>query len=238
VSDGLLLCELHAHTTWSDGMLTLPELVDAYGRHGFDVLCVTDHVVRSNDPLETSVDERAWPAYIHELEREAERAERTYGLLVVPGLELTDNREDPDRSAHALAIGVDSHIGVEDGIVDSIGAARAGGAAIVAAHPYTDDDATPHRPTRRLARERDVFRPLVDRWELFNRDELFSWVAEARLPAVATGDAHRLEHVGTWKTLLACERRREEVVEFLRSPARAYLMPYSVEVPAQGRAAA
>jgi hypothetical protein len=43
--DGLLLCELHAHTTWSDGQLTLPELVDLYGRSGFDVLAVTDHAV-------------------------------------------------------------------------------------------------------------------------------------------------------------------------------------------------
>ena len=33
-----LLCELHAHTTWSDGALSLVELVDLYGTHGFDVL--------------------------------------------------------------------------------------------------------------------------------------------------------------------------------------------------------
>lgn len=40
-----LLCELHAHSTWSDGSLTLTELVDLYGMHGFDVLCLTDHAV-------------------------------------------------------------------------------------------------------------------------------------------------------------------------------------------------
>ena len=47
---GPLLCELHAHTRWSDGELTVAELVDLYGRSGFDVLCVTDHVVRADDP--------------------------------------------------------------------------------------------------------------------------------------------------------------------------------------------
>lgn len=47
---GPLLCELHAHTTWSDGALTLPELVDLYGRAGFDVLAVTDHVLRDGEP--------------------------------------------------------------------------------------------------------------------------------------------------------------------------------------------
>jgi len=45
-----LLCELHAHTRWSDGELTVRELVDLHGRGGFDVLCITDHVVRTDDP--------------------------------------------------------------------------------------------------------------------------------------------------------------------------------------------
>ena len=46
----LLLCELHAHTTWSDGALTLTELVDVYGRSGFDVLCITDHALPDSAP--------------------------------------------------------------------------------------------------------------------------------------------------------------------------------------------
>src|SRR4029077_19269916 len=41
-----LLCELHSHTTWSDGELTVRELCDLYGRSGFDVLAVTDHTTR------------------------------------------------------------------------------------------------------------------------------------------------------------------------------------------------
>lgn len=48
MQSNLLLCELHAHTTWSDGFLTMTELVDLYGRNGFDVLCVTDHLLRSD----------------------------------------------------------------------------------------------------------------------------------------------------------------------------------------------
>jgi hypothetical protein len=44
-----LVCELHAHTRWSDGSLTLPELVDLYGDAGFDVLCITDHVVAGEE---------------------------------------------------------------------------------------------------------------------------------------------------------------------------------------------
>jgi predicted metal-dependent phosphoesterase TrpH len=39
MSSNLLLCELHAHTIWGDGQLVLSEVVDLYGRNGFDVLC-------------------------------------------------------------------------------------------------------------------------------------------------------------------------------------------------------
>jgi len=46
-----LLCELHAHTTWSDGSLELEQVVDLYGRRRFDVLSITDHVVRGDDML-------------------------------------------------------------------------------------------------------------------------------------------------------------------------------------------
>src|SRR5262245_63558941 len=75
-----LLCELHAHTTWSDGELSVREVVDLYGRQGFDVLCVTDHVLPEGDPWRrereragtpVSVTRETWAAYQLELEREA-----------------------------------------------------------------------------------------------------------------------------------------------------------------------
>lgn len=48
-------------------------------------------------------------------------------------------------------------------------------------------------------------------------------MAEKRLPAVASGDFHRPEHLATWKTLLPCAKDEESVVRFLRSPVRAFL---------------
>ena len=64
----------------------------------------------------------------------------------------------------------------------------------------------------------------MDRFELFNRDERFRWVAERRLPFVATGDFHVPEHLFTWKTLLTCERTEGAVVDRLRSNAPCALM--------------
>jgi predicted metal-dependent phosphoesterase TrpH len=227
--DGLLLCELHAHTTWSDGFLTLPELVDLYGCADFDVLGITDHTVRLDDPSPRAVDSWTWPAYTAALRMGAERALNEYGLLLIPGLELSDNQEDPDLSAHVLALGLETFVSLDAGIVPALDSANRQGAALIAAHPYSDRDSTPLRATRRIWRERELFRELIHRYELFNRNETFAWVAAEELPAVATGDVHRAEHLGSWKTLLPCEKEQAAVVGHLRSGARAFLTPFRLE---------
>jgi hypothetical protein len=104
-------------------------------------------------------------------------------------------------------------------------AARAHGAALVAAHPYPADEAeTSPRRTARFAADHARLGPLVDRFELFNRHTLFSWVADAGLPTVATGDFHRYEHLAGWKTMLPCAKTEEAVIGYLRSPRPAYLV--------------
>jgi predicted metal-dependent phosphoesterase TrpH len=238
VPDGLLLCELHAHTTWSAGALSLRELVDLHGAAGFDVLCVTDHAYRLEDPSPRGIDGWWWPAYLEQIEREAERARAAFDLLVIPGVELTDNAPDPDDSAHVLALGLRRFVSVDRGIVNAILGARAEGAAIVGAHPYSSRDWTPLRPTRRLHRELDLFRGIVDRWELANRREIFGWVAEEGLPLVASGDVHRREHIASWKTLLPCPKREEDVIAYLQSPGYAYVMPFAPELAQPERVAA
>ena len=212
-----LLSELQAHTTWSDGELTPTELVDLYGRAGFDVLAITDHVLPSAD--RQYVRAETFAAYLEALDAEAERARELYGLTVVPGLELTVDDSDPRRAGHALAIGVRRFVGVDEGLDEAVRKARADGAALIAAHPYPlAHAAAAARVTARFAEEPEWAVEVVDRFEFFNRDELFAWVAERRLPAVASGDFHRPEHLTSWKTLLACARDPAAVVEELRSP--------------------
>ena len=215
-----LLCELHAHTTWSDGALSVRELADLYGRAGFDVLAVTDHTVPG-----ACVQEVAFPDYLAEVEEEAQRARRLYDLLMIPGLELTYDHDDPAQAGHAVAVGLRTFVGVEDGLEPALRAARAHGAALVAAHPYSLADAGgSSRGTGAFAADPARWAPLVDRFELFNRETLFHWVAEEGLPTVANGDFHRLEHLGGWKTLLPCTRDERAVVDYLRSARPAFLV--------------
>jgi predicted metal-dependent phosphoesterase TrpH len=216
-----LLCELHAHTTWSDGSLSTRELCDLYGRRGFDVLAVTDHTTGER----AHIHEGNFADYLAELDEEAERARSLYRLLVVPGLELTYDDPDPTRAGHAVALGLRAFVGVADGLESALAAARAHGAALVAAHPYSPSEAaSTTRGTGAFAARLDELGPLVDRFELFNRHTLFGWVAAAGLPAVATGDFHELPHLATWKSLVPCPKDERALVGYLRSRRPAYLV--------------
>jgi predicted metal-dependent phosphoesterase TrpH len=228
-----LLCELHSHSTWSDGALRLPELVDLYGRNGFDVLAVTDHVLREDDPFAATgrrcVHAANFGAYLVELAEEAARAREEYDLLVLPGLELTFNAHSPNRSGHALAVGLREFVHVDAGLERALESARVHGATLIAAHPSAPENLDCRRTAVFAVEPR--LRALVDRFELFNRNELFSWVADARLPGVATGDFHLPEHLATWKTLLPCPKDERAIVAYLRSRAPAFLAPLSVAEP-------
>lgn len=231
-----LLCELHAHTTWSDGTLTLTEIVDLYGRHEFDVLCLTDHAM---DVGAVHVTAAAHGRYAEAIEREARRARDQYDLLLIPGLELTFCSEDPDEAAHALALGARTWVDLDAGVEAALGQAREAGAAIVAAHPHGwRADPKPSRTTRWFWRNRDRIAALVDRWEMINRQQTFGWIAELGLPAIASGDFHRLEHLETWKTLIPSVKTEQAVIDYLRSDGCSYVVPWHLRDATRRRTAA
>jgi predicted metal-dependent phosphoesterase TrpH len=237
MEDSLLLCELHAHTTWSDGFLTMPELVDVYGGLGFDVLAITDHVCRSTEAWR-GVDASAYSDYLAEIERERERARAAYGLLVIPGLELTYNDDEPDHAGHAVALGLREPVSMDRGLVHAMERARAAGAAIIAAHPNGPEPHPASRGTRFFWRHWAALDGLIDRYELFNRRQVFPWVADAGLPVVATGDFHHLDNLAGWKTLLPCAKTEASVVACLASRRRAYLLPWGSDLTVAAEAAA
>jgi hypothetical protein len=216
-----LLCELHAHSRWSDGELELPDVVDLYGRAGFDVLCITDHVVREGGMVTAA----AFPAYRFAIAEQALRAWERYRMVVVPGLELTWDDPDDSRAAHAVVVGIDRFVGLEDGLDAALEIARDQGAAIIAGHPHgIDSDTMPGRTTRRWWLDGGL-RSLAHRFELINRSQVFGWVASAGVSGVASGDFHRPEHLSTWKTVLPAERDAAAVVDYLRSRAPAMIGP-------------
>jgi predicted metal-dependent phosphoesterase TrpH len=214
-----LLCDFHVHTSWSDGRLSLREVVDLYGKtRRFDVIAITDHILMKRDLLaragrllslgrcEFSVTEGRFQAYLEDIDREARRAKKLYDLLVIPGAEITQNHIRSRKNSHIIALNIKEHISADQPAVDILQAIRRQGALSIACHPH-------HRTTRRveistcyLWDHRKKLAELVDVWEAANRDDLFSVTSLKHYPYVANSDFHKPKHLYSWKTLVRSEK--------------------------------
>jgi 3',5'-nucleoside bisphosphate phosphatase len=224
-----LLCDFHVHTRWSDGRLSLREVVDLYGKTGrFDVIAITDHILMKRDLLgragrflslgrrEFSVTEPRFRAYLDEIAGEARRAAERYGLLVIPGAEITQNHLRSRKNSHIVALDIREYISADQPAEAILRAIRAQGALSIACHPH-------HRTTRRveigtcyLWDHRKRLAKLVDVWEAANRDDLFSVTSLKHYPYVANSDFHKPKHLYSWKTLLRCEKNWTAIARTLR----------------------
>ena len=225
-----LLCDFHVHTTWSDGRLSVREVVDLYGKtRRFDVIAITDHILMRRDMLaragkllslgrrDFSVTEERFDGYLEDIELEAKRAMKLYDLLVIPGAEVTQNHLRSRKNSHIVALNIREHITADQCAEDILREIRRQGALSIACHPH-------HRTTRRLEistcylwEHRKKLVDLVDVWEAANRDDLFSVTSLKHYPYVANSDFHKPKHLYSWKTLLRCEKNWDAIARALRS---------------------
>jgi hypothetical protein len=217
----MLLCDFHIHTTWSDGVLPLPRVVDLFGRSGHDVIAITDHIVDRDNALGKiahatgrSLNRDSWERYSDEIRREAERAWKTWGMVVIPGAELTRNTLHRDTSVHVLALGLEEFLAPDGDPIQMLRDIRARGAVSVACHPHETSELFAN--TWYLWNRRPALGDLVDLWEVANRWELFPVVTRETLPHCANSDFHKPEHLYAWKTLLRAERNAADVLRALR----------------------
>lgn len=236
----MLLCDFHVHTAYSDGALSLPEVVDLFGQSGHDVIGITDHIVNRDNGLgkiahaiRHSLNPESWKRYFEEIRREAERAWRTYRMLVIPGAEMTRNTINRDTSVHVLALGLNEFLSADGDPIELLKEIRARGAVSVACHPHEMSEF--YANTYYLWNRRKVVAPLVDLWEVGCRWDLFPVVSLEKLPHVANSDFHRREHLYAWKTLLKAEKTVAGVLAALKRRAGIgvlRLTPESVEATA------
>jgi predicted metal-dependent phosphoesterase TrpH len=218
----MLLCDFHIHTTYSDGVLPLAQVVDLFGRSGHDVIAITDHIVNEDNQLgkiahaiRHSLNRDSFRRYTDEIRREADRAWRTYGMLVLPGAEMTRNTINRDTSVHVLALGLHEFLSADGDPVEMLAEIRARGAVSVACHPHEMSEF--YANTFYLWNRRRTLGPLVDLWEVGCRWDLFPAVSREGFRHVANSDFHRPEHLYAWKTLLAAEKSPAAVLAALKS---------------------
>jgi predicted metal-dependent phosphoesterase TrpH len=224
-----LLCDFHVHTRWSDGRLTLREVIDLYGQTGkFDVIGITDHILMRKDVLARlgraatlgrrsfGIEEDEFPDYLAEIRSEARRALREYGLLVVPGAEITQNRIRGRLNSHIIALDIKKYISADQPADEILREIKRQDAFSIACHPH-------HRTTRRIEistcylwDHRKEVSDLVDVWEAANRDDLFSVTSLKHYPYVANSDFHKPKHLYSWKTLVRATKNWPAIREALR----------------------
>ena len=198
-----LLCDFHVHTTWSDGRLSVRDVVDLYGQTGrFDVIAITDHILMKRDlgrpsrqasvgSTKRSVTAQQFDGYLDDIATEAKRAKQRYGLLVIPGAEITQKHSWSRKTTHIVVLNIQEHISADqpaEGILREI---ERQGAISIACHPQ-------HRTTRRI-----------------EINTCYQWNHRRRLFGLI--DERAAKHLYSWKALLKCDKYWGAIAEAIRS---------------------
>lgn len=217
----MFMGDFHIHSDFSDGKMTIPQLVDLYGSLGFGAIAVTDHLCESDTVIGKAafaightLTPGTFPIYLEILKSEAERAWEQYRLVLIPGFELSKNSVSNHRSAHIVGLNVSEFLPADPDAVDLCRAIRAQGGLAVAAHPVSTrkmEKQTFHLWDRRaeLAQE-------FDAWEVASGPYIFDEVEASTLPKIASSDLHQRRQMSSWKTVFECERHPEAIMEAIR----------------------
>jgi predicted metal-dependent phosphoesterase TrpH len=218
----MLLCDFHIHTRYSDGSVGLRRTVDLFGQAGFDVIAITDHVVNGDNPFgklanrfKFSVTGESFKTYMSHIAEEAERAWDRYGMLIIPGVEITKNSFSSDKSAHLLLLDIKEFIPACLDYEEIFLEAKRQNALTVACHPHHTPDIL-NKDTLFLWNNREKYSKYIDAWEIANRDDVFNVISLKKYPYIANSDFHKARHLYSWKTLLNCEKDVDAVKQCIR----------------------
>jgi predicted metal-dependent phosphoesterase TrpH len=218
----MLLCDFHIHTSYSDGSVDLRKTIDLFGQAGFDVIAITDHVVNGKTPygriasrFRFSVTEDNFNTYLTHIREEAERAWNKYGLLILPGVEITKSSLSSDQSAHVLLIDIKTFISATWDLEKIFLEAKKQDALIIACHPHHTSELMVI-DTLYLWNNRQKYARYIDAWEIANRDDVFNVISLKRYPYIAGSDFHRVRHLYSWKTMLNCEKETGKIKQCIR----------------------
>ena len=223
----MFLADFHVHSTFSDGKLSIPELVDLYGRRGFGALSITDHLCENKSLIGRAagwightLSPASFPLYMAILQSEAERAWDQYRLVLIPGFELSKNSVSNRRSAHMVGLGVKEFLWADGDVVDLARKLRAQGALAIAAHPVSTQKL--EKQTFHLWDRREELAQELDAWEVASGPYLFDEVLRSSLPKIASSDLHVARQMTSWKTVMDCERHPQAVLEAIRKQEISY----------------
>lgn len=218
---GVLKADLHIHSNFSDGSLSISDIVDLYGKNNFDVISITDHLSESSNligrfshKMKYSLNEDSFCEYLNEVKIQKQRALEQYGMNVIFGYEITKNYFSNSRSCHVLILGVEEYISPNLEIEEIIERAKKKGGLVIAAHPFHTGDL--EFQTFYLWSRREELKNSIDAWEVSYRNKVSADVMRSGLPLIASSDFHNIQHFHSWKTHLYCENNFHSIKESIR----------------------
>lgn len=237
-----LLCDLHTHTTYSDGVLSVSELVDFYGRRGFDCLCITDHLADPRRVLGKLVrltnlvlSPNQLDEYFEVIARERRRAWHKYSMLLLTGIEFNKDGLTPKSSAHLLGIDLQSPINPGLDLEATITEIHRQSGLAIASHPHVMKTEW-GKNTLYLWENQDKYASMIDAWEIANRNNIFSPVSLKRLPFLANSDFHKPKHIESWKSILRCEKHPDAIKACIRDNRNVSITLYRDEAVGEAEA--
>ncbi len=214
-----LLADLHIHSTFSDGLLPMEEIVQLYGQSGFDVIAITDHLfdTESQRSLEIHAEGKSVKNikdYFAKIEEVARWAKKNYDMLVIPGLEVCNLPRD----YHILGIDLTEAVNPNQDVIKVLEEIHRQGGVAIASHPplklsyFLQGDMTSLvRHPLHLWRYKERYVDKIDAWEIANREDIFGEVSLERFPYLANSDFHDRHHLTSWKSLIYAEKERESI---------------------------
>ena len=219
----MLLCDFHIHSNYSDGKLSVHELVDFYGKRGFDCICITDHLA---DPRRM-IGKLVRP---EQPDHQPQPARRVF---------QRDRARTPARVAQVPDAG-DDRDGVQQGRLHQENLRAPARRGPQGAHPrrprhHGDHRANPRagRAGHRLASARHEKRVGQEHALLVGQPGDCSRRSSTRgrsptgttssRPSASSAwrsspnsDFHKPKHIYSWKTLLHCAKEPEAIKECIR----------------------
>jgi hypothetical protein len=223
----MLLGDFHIHSNFSDGQLTIPQVVDFFAARKIHVIAITDHLCESKTwlgkaakVLGMTLTPATFPLYINLIRHESKRAMDRYGMVVLPGYEITKNAISSQHSAHLLVLGVERWISADLEIEEICRQAKEEGGIAVAAHPvYTGKL---EQQTFHLWNRRDELAHLIDAWETTREHVVLKKVTASGLPLISNSDFHKPTEFYGWKTVIHAEPSLSGVLEAIRNQQLAF----------------
>lgn len=207
------LLDLHIHSTFSDGKLSIAEIVDLYGKKGYSAIAITDHLADDRtltgyvtQKLKLSLNKNSMDQYLETLKKEAVRAWTQYNMILFPGVEITLNSWSRQRGAHLVLLDVDRYVNpnlsVEKILIENQDFFS------IAAHPLWEQ--AYEFKTTYLWENKENLKDLFDAWECATAHHFSKEVFLSGYSVVASSDFHSPHQFESWKTVAYLEELSKE----------------------------